>query len=69
MRTVRFMTTAPVRKRKSVYKKVLNESQWRSRYRALVWWYFRKAKQSKSRDYKNFAVFTVLPSVSREKVM
>jgi hypothetical protein len=57
MRIVRLMSTAPVRKRKSVYKKVLTESQWRARYRKLVWWYFRKAKQD---SYKNFAVFTVL---------
>lgn len=57
MRIVRLMSTAPVKKRKSVYRKVLNESQWKARYRALVWWYFRKAKQD---SYKNFAVFTVL---------
>jgi len=57
MRIVRLMSTAPVRKRKSLYKKVLTESQWRSRYSALVCWYFRKAKQD---SYKNFAVFTVL---------
>jgi len=60
MRIVRLMSTAPVRKSQSIYKKVLTTSEWRARYRALVWWYFRKAKQSKSRDYKNFAVFTVL---------
>ena len=60
MRTVRLMSTAPVRKRRSIYKKVLNESQWRSRYRALVWWYFRKAEQSKNRDYQQFARFTVI---------
>jgi hypothetical protein len=57
MRIVRLMSTAPVRKRKSVYKKVLTESQWRARYRKLVWWYFKKAEQD---SYKNFAVFTVL---------
>lgn len=57
MRIVRLMSTAPKRTRKSVYKKVLTESQWRARYRKLVWWYFRKAKQD---SYKNFAVFTVL---------
>jgi hypothetical protein len=57
MRIVRLMSTAPVRKRQRVYKKVLTESQWKARYRALVWWYFRKAKQD---SYKNFAVFTVL---------
>ena len=57
MRIVRLMSTAPVRKRQSVYKKVLTESQWRARYRKLVWWYFKKAKQD---SYKNFAVFTVL---------
>ena len=57
MRTVRFMTTAPVRKRRRIYKKVLTASEWRARYRALVWWYFKKAEQN---SYKNFAVFTVL---------
>ena len=57
MRIVRLMSTAPKRTRKSVYKKILTESQWRARYRKLVWWYFRKAKQD---SYKNFAVFTVL---------
>ena len=57
MRIVRLMSTAPVRKRQSLYKKVLTESQWKARYRKLVWWYFRKAKQD---SYKNFAVFTVL---------
>jgi len=57
MRIVRLMSTAPVRKRKSLYKKVLTESQWRARYRKLIWWYFKKAKQD---SYKNFAVFTVL---------
>lgn len=57
MRIVRLMSTAPKKTRKSVYKKVLTESQWRARYRKLVWWYFRKAKQD---SYKNFAVFTVL---------
>jgi len=57
MRIVRLMSTEPVRKRKSVYKKILNASQWRARYRKFVWWYFKKAKQD---SYKNFAVFTVL---------
>ena len=57
MRIVRLMSAAPVKKRKSVYRKVLNESQWKARYRKLVWWYFRKAEQD---SYKNFAVFTVL---------
>ena len=57
MRTVRFMSTAPVRRRKSIYKKVLTASEWRARYRALVWWYFKKAKEN---SYKNFAVFTIL---------
>jgi len=57
MRIIRLMSTAPVRKRQSIYKPVLTESQWRSRYSALVWWYFRKAKQD---SYKTFAVFTVL---------
>jgi len=57
MRIVRLMSTAPVRKRKSVYKKVLTESQWKARYRKLVWWYFKKTKQD---SYKTFAVFTVL---------
>ena len=57
MRIVRLMSAAPVKKRKSVYRKVLNESQWKARYRKLVWWYFRKAKQN---SYKTFAVFTVL---------
>ena len=60
MRIVRLMSTAPVRKRQSVYKKVLTESQWNARYRKLVWWYFKKAEQSKNRDYQKFAVFTVL---------
>jgi len=57
MRIVRLMSTAPKKTRKSVYKKILNASQWRARYRKMVWWYFRKAKQD---SYKNFAVFTVL---------
>ena len=57
MRIVRLMSTAQVRKRKSVYRKVLNESQWKARYRKFVWWYFRKAEQD---SYKTFAVFTVL---------
>ena len=57
MRIVRLMSTAPKRTRKSVYKKVLTESQWRARYRKLVWWYFKKAEQD---SYKNFAVFTLL---------
>ena len=57
MRIVRLMSTAQVRKRESVYRKVLNESQWRARYRKLIWWYFKKAKQN---SYKKFAVFTVL---------
>jgi len=60
MRIVRLMTTAQKKTRKSVYKKVLTESQWRARYRKLVWWYFKKAEQSKNRDYQKFAVFTVL---------
>jgi len=57
MRIVRLMSTAPKKTRKSVYKKILNASQWKARYRKMVWWYFRKAKQD---SYKNFAVFTVL---------
>ena len=57
MRIVRLMSSAPVKKRESVYRKVLNESQWKARYRKLVWWYFRKAEQD---SYKTFAVFTVL---------
>ena len=57
MRIVRLMSAAQKKTRKSVYKKVLTESQWKARYRKLVWWYFRKAKQN---SYKNFAVFTVL---------
>ena len=57
MRIVRLMSTAPVRKRRSIYKKVLTASEWRAKYKALVWWYFKKAKQN---SYKNFAVFTVL---------
>ena len=57
MKIVRLMSAAQKKTRKSVYKKVLNESQWKARYRKLVWWYFRKAKQN---SYKNFAVFTVL---------
>jgi len=60
MRIIRLMSTAPKRTRKSVYKKVLTESQWKARYRALVWWYFKKAEQSKNLDYQKFAVFTVL---------
>ena len=51
MRIIRLMST----ERQS--KPVLTESQWRSRYSALVCWYFRKAKQD---SYKTFAVFTVL---------
>ena len=60
MRIVRLMSAAPVKKRESVYRKVLNESQWKARYRKLVWWYFRKAEQSKNRDYQQFARFTVI---------
>jgi hypothetical protein len=60
MRIVRLMSSAPVRKRKSVYKKVLTESQWKARYRLLVWWYFRKAEKRRILDYQKFARFTVL---------
>ena len=60
MRIIRLMSTAPVRKRQSVYKKVLTESQWKARYRKLVWWYFKKAEQSKSQNYQKFARFTVI---------
>ena len=60
MRIVRLMSTAPKKTRKSVYKKILNASQWRARYRKLVWWYFKKAEQSKSQNYQKFARFTVI---------
>ena len=60
MRIVRLMSAAQVRKRESVYRKVLSESQWKARYRKLVWWYFRKAEQSKNRDYQQFVRFTVI---------
>ena len=57
MKIVRLMSAAQKKTRKSVYKKVLNESQWKARYRKLVWWYFKKAEQD---SYRTFAVFTVL---------
>jgi hypothetical protein len=58
MKRIYLMSVRP--KRKSEWRPMLNESQWRSRYRSMAVWYVRKAERMRSDNYQQWAVFTVL---------